>query len=48
MYVDESSQSLSLIEGVEASPITAIVMDGDEMGVAHCAFSDSIEKLQNA
>jgi hypothetical protein len=23
-------------------------MDGDEMGVAHCAFSDSIEKLQNA
>ena len=42
MDVDESSQSSSSAEDVEASPVTLVVMDGVVMD---CAFDDCIEKL---
>src|ERR1700683_2590916 len=48
MDVDESSQSSSSAEDVEASSVTLVVMDGVVMGPTHCAFDDCIEELQNA
>jgi hypothetical protein len=48
MDVDESSQSSSSTENIDASSVTLVVIDGVIMSPTHCAFDNCIEEFKNA